>query len=111
MKKKTEEILEKMRVLILSEDFKTTYRSTGQDFIREYLVTFPILIICILNLMRRSLQSELNSFSKVIDSPIISKQTFSAARKKILPKAFIELNNKLITNKAGKKTSTYSEKQ
>jgi hypothetical protein len=31
------------------------------------------------------LQSELNSFSKIINARSISKQAFSAARKKLLP--------------------------
>ena len=96
MKKKTHEILEEIRTLILSENFKTAYRSTNKDFIRDCLITFPILILVILNLMRRSLQSELNNLVKVIYVPIISKQAFSAARKKLLPEAFIELNKKLI---------------
>ena len=82
MKKKTEEILEKIRTLMLSEKFKIIHRSNKQNFIRDRLVTFHILIICILNLMRRSLQSELNNFAKITGLSVISKQTFSAARKK-----------------------------
>jgi hypothetical protein len=96
MKKKTHEILEKIRTLILSENFKTTNRSTNQDFIRNCRITFPILILAILNLMRKSLQSELNNLVKIIDMSTISKQVFSAARKKLLPTAFIHLNNALI---------------
>lgn len=46
--------------------------------------------------MRRSLQVELNHFGKIISASIISKQVFSAARKKILPNAFVELNKKLV---------------
>jgi hypothetical protein len=96
MKKKTHEILEKIRTLILSENFKATYRSNKEDFIRSYIITFPILILLILNFMRRSLQVELNNFGKFMCLPIISKQTFSAARRKLLPTAFIELNKTLI---------------
>jgi hypothetical protein len=96
MKKKTHEILEEIRTLVLCENFKMAHRSSNQDFIRSCLVTFPILILVILNLMRRSLQSELNNLPKVICVPIISKQAFSAARKKLLPTAFLELNKKLI---------------
>ena len=96
MKKKTHEILEKTRMIILSENFKVAYRSGESDFIRSSIVTFPILILLILNFMRRSLQVELNNFGKFMDLPSISKQTFSAARKKISPKAFIELNKTLI---------------
>ena len=96
MKKKTHEILEKIRTLILSEDFKIINKSSNQDFTRYCLITFPMLILFILNLMRRSLQSELNNLIKIICSLSISKQVFSAARKKLLPKAFVELNKKLI---------------
>lgn len=96
MKKKTHEILEKIRVTILSENFKMTYRSNEEDFIRSCIITFPILILLILNFMRRSLQVELNNFGKFMYLPSISKQAFSAARKKLSPTAFIELNKVLI---------------
>jgi len=96
MKKKTHNILEKIRLIILSENFKMTYRSNKEDFIRSCIVTFPILILLILNLMRRSLQVELNNFGKFMSLPIISKQAFSSARKKLLPTAFVELNKTLI---------------
>lgn len=94
--KKTHEILEKIRLTILSKNFKMTYRSNKEDFIRSCIVNFPILILLILNLMRRSLQVELNNFGKFMYLPIISKQAFSAARKKLLPTAFVELNKILI---------------
>jgi Transposase DDE domain len=96
MKKKTHEILEKIRVIILSEDFKMTHRSNKEHFIRSCVITFSTLILLILNFMRRSLQVELNHFGKFMNLPIISKQAFSAARKKLLPTAFIELNKTLI---------------
>ncbi|CAN5505522.1 hypothetical protein BH10BAC1_BH10BAC1_21470 [soil metagenome] len=94
--KKTHEILEKIRFTILSENFKMIYRSNKEDFIRSCIVTFPILIVLIINLMRKSLQVELNNFGKFMHLPIISKQAFSAARKKLLPTAFVELNKTLI---------------
>ena len=96
MKKKIHEILAKIRTLILSENFKAAHISTNKSFSRNYLVTFPMMIVFILNLMRRSLQSELNSLVKIIGGPPISKQVFSAARKKLLPSAFVELNKKLL---------------
>lgn len=94
--KKTYEILEKIRVTILSDNFKRTHRSNEENFSRSCIVTFPILILLLLNFMRKSLQVELNNFGKFMFLPIISKQAFSAARKKLLPTAFIELNKTLI---------------
>jgi hypothetical protein len=97
MKKNAHEILEKIRAVILSKSFQMTYRSNNKNFIRSCVITFPMLILLILNFMRRSLQVELNSFGKFMYLPSISKQTFSAARKKLLPTAFIELNKVLIS--------------
>ena len=80
----------------MSEEFKTRFRKRSQDFTRSCLLTFPILVAFILNLIRRSLQVELNAFSKILPSRSISKQTFSVARLKLHPEAFIELNKTLI---------------
>ena len=96
MKKNTYEILEHIRKLIHSEDFKNTCRSNDYDFTRRCRLTFPRLLALLINLVRKSVQCELNTHLKIIDTPHISKQAFFAARKKILPKTFIELNNKLI---------------
>ena len=94
--KKTHEILQVIRTQIMSEIFQVTHRVNTTDFCRKYLLTFPILIVFILNLVRRSLQAELNKFTNIIDFSFISKQVFSSARKKIKPKAFVELNKTLI---------------
>lgn len=80
----------------MSEEFKIRYRKNVQDFTRNCLLTFPILIAFILNLIRRSLQVELNAFTKILPSRPISKQTLSATRLKLMPEAFIELNKTLI---------------
>ena len=80
----------------MSEEFKTRFRKRSQDFTRSCLLTFPILVAFILNLIRRSLQVELNAFTKILPSRSISKQTFSVARLKLHPEAFIELNKTLI---------------
>lgn len=96
MKKKTHEILEKIRIVILSENFTMTYRANVKAFVRSCIITLPILILLILNFMRRSLQVELNNFGKFMVLLRISKQAFSAARKKLLPAAITTLNKILI---------------
>jgi hypothetical protein len=95
-KKKACEILSEIRTHIFSENFKKNHRTTNQSFVRDCVITFPILILLILNLLRKSLQSELNELPDTLKIPIISKQTFSAARNKLLPSAFTELNLELI---------------
>lgn len=80
----------------MSEAFKNQFRRRSKDFNRNCLLTFPILILFILNLIRKSLQVELNNFIKILPLRTISKQTFSAARHKLLPEAFVELNRSLM---------------
>lgn len=57
-------------------------------------VNFKSTILFMLNFVRRSLQFELDHFFELFlqGEMVISKQGFSAARRKIKPKAFIELN-------------------
>ena len=67
-----------------------------KNFVRERILTFPVLILFLMNLARKSLQISLGSFCETIHLPTITKQAFSKARKKLLPKAFILLNRKLL---------------
>jgi hypothetical protein len=80
----------------MSEELKIKFRKRSKDFTRNCLLTFPVLITFIVNLIRRSLQAELNNFIKFLPLRPISKQAFSAARSKLLPEVFIDLNNSLI---------------
>ena len=94
--KKTFEILKKIQEKLMSEKLKNKFRKRAKDFTRNRLLTFSILITFILNLIRKSLQAELNNFMKILPLKPISKQTFSAARKKLQPEVFVELNKTLI---------------
>jgi hypothetical protein len=51
----------------------------------------------ILNLIRKSIQVELNNFTSILSLKWISKQAFSAARQKLSPAVFIELNQTIIS--------------
>jgi hypothetical protein len=57
---------------------------------------FTTLVSYILNLIRRSLQFELNSFAGFLNFPDVSKQAFSQARIKLSPLVFQLLNKKLL---------------
>lgn len=67
-----------------------------KSFVRERILTFPVLILFLMSLAKKSLQISLGSFLETINLPSITKQAFSKARKKLLPKAFILLNRKLL---------------
>lgn len=80
----------------MSQEFRNQFKANAKDFTRNSLVKFHFIIIAILNLIKRTLQVELSSICAKIVLPFISKQAFSAARKKLLPQAFIKLNDTLI---------------
>ena len=81
--------------LIYSEDFSNNNKLKSEFFTRNRKMNFPMIILCILNFMKKTLQVELNNFNKLILKldVSISKVAFSKARRKISPNAFIELFN------------------
>ena len=79
-----------------SKGLKKLCRIQQQHFSRNRLLNFPTLVTFFINLAKRSLQIELRSFMRFAKLPDVSKQALSKARKKLSPKAFILLNNKLI---------------
>jgi hypothetical protein len=84
-------------VRLLSEELKSKCKMRHQDFIRNCLLTFPVIVAFILNLIRKSIQVELNCFTSMLSLKWISKQAFSAARQKLSPTVFIDLNQTLIS--------------
>lgn len=67
-----------------------------KHFIRERVLTFPVLILFFIDLAKKSLQVSLNDFCKISALLSVSKQAFSKARKKLSTKVFILLNIKLV---------------
>lgn len=92
------DILSVLRDHVHTEDFKNAYRVRVRDFTRSCTFTFDRTTLLIINLMRRSLQAELNEIFKYVIplDTAATKQAFSLARRKLLPTAFIELNNVLV---------------
>lgn len=67
-----------------------------KSFIRDRVLTFPVLVSFLINLTKKSLQISLNGFFDLCKLPSITKQAFSKARKNLSPKAFLLLNRKLL---------------
>lgn len=78
--------------------FKCNNRKNPKDFSREKKMSFLDTMYFMLNMVKKSLQVELNSFFENIVKKdyTISKQAYCEARKKIKPEAFIELNDSVI---------------
>lgn len=72
-------------------------RQTEKDFTRKRCLTFVILIIFLLNMLKRSQQDELDEYFKLLNGGqvakrVVTKSGFTQARKKLKYEAFVELN-------------------
>lgn len=87
---------------IFSEDFLNRNRKSEKDFTRKRILTFPVLIMMLLNIRKSSINTELGNFFKSLDNTDVAKQVVTAsafcqARQKVKHGAFIELNSELGT--------------
>ena len=78
------------------------HRNKPTDFTRNRTLTFPRLISFMLNALNGSIQSELSRFFNVIDDSYLSTKSvstaaFCKARMKLSHRAFIELNDTLVS--------------
>lgn len=79
------------RQLIYDIIFMYETRTKSTYFTRPGKISFHLLLLFMLNFVRKSLQLELDGFFNMINTPTITKQAFSEARQKISPEAFIKL--------------------
>lgn len=95
-------LLEELKSLLLSPDFKDRQRQNNKYFTRDRCLTFVIVIVFLLNMVKRSLQDELDEFFKLLNNEdvairIVTKSAFTQARKKLKYQAFVELNEKQVS--------------
>ncbi len=88
--------------IILSEDFLSRHRRSPKDFIRERLLPFHDMIFFLVNMIKGSLQDELDYFFKALHAGdvairTVTKGAFTKARKKLRYQAFVELGRHLVT--------------
>jgi len=91
-----------LKQIIHSKDFSDRHRRSSKDFTRERLLPFPTLIFFLINLLKGSVQDELDYFFKALrDKDVaerfVTKSAFTKARKKLCHQAFIELSRKMIS--------------
>lgn len=94
-------ILEYLRKIINSEDFFNRHRLSSNSFVRKRFLTFRIMILLLINMLKGSIQDELDHFFKAMShseifNRVVTKSAFSQARKNLDPLAFVELNSQLI---------------
>lgn len=78
--------------------FKCSYRLNSKDFSRERKIGFKETMLFMMNLIKKSLQVELNGFmDNILKKDFsISKQAYEKARQNIKPEVFIDLSNSIV---------------
>lgn len=91
------ELIESLKQLIYSEWFRYDHRLCKTAFTRTRVLTFPILILLMVNLRKSSLLREIGLFFQTLTNSAIlnfaiTKAAFSKARHRISHLAFVTLN-------------------
>ena len=88
------QITRKASDLINSDDYRERNITRQTAFTRNRKLSFPVMIVLLLNFLTRTMQIDLDDFfANVLDAGTdsVTKQAFFKARKNILPDAFKEL--------------------
>ena len=90
-------LLPALQKRIESEDFLQRHRASPNAFTRERTLCFRTVVLLLLNLLKGSLQDELDGFFKALGgfpvaARVVTKSAFSQARRKLRHGAFLELN-------------------
>jgi hypothetical protein len=90
------QLIETLRAKLHAQDFLARHRARPQDFIRQRQLTFPLLMLFVLQQTVKSIQRHLSEFlSELASGEIFEPVTAGAvthARAKLKDSAFIELN-------------------
>lgn len=91
------EMIKSLRKILLSQAYLEANRKHPQDFTRKRHLTFTIVVLFLINMIKRSLQDELDEFYKalqgqMIAEQVVTKSAFTQARQKLKHTAFIQLH-------------------
>ena len=94
-------LLDCLKAKMTSPRFMTEHRRSVKDFSRKRCLTFAIVLMFLMNMIKRALQDELDEFFKGFSAePVacrqVSKSAFTQARQKLKHTAFIALNTEQV---------------
>lgn len=93
-------LIRQLRALIWAEVFCARHRRRDKDFTRERVLTFPVVVLLLLQKTTRSVQRHLQSFFRELGDDInaacVSAGGWTQARAKLAHTAFIELNQSVV---------------
>jgi len=93
--------VEYIKNTITSDDFINKHKTSPSDFTKKRKLPFHVLLLLLINLLRSSLQNELDIFFKQIKNDDMQKKEVTAsalcqARRKLKHGAFIELSHGIV---------------
>lgn len=93
-------IMERLKSRVWEEEFKFRHRNRIQDFTRDRILPFPVVVLWLLQKTTRSVQRHAQSFLRQLfganKAPTVSSSAFTQARGKLRHTAFIELNEEVL---------------
>ena len=93
-------LVEALRSRLSDKDFIARHRVRPQDFTRRYQLTFPVVVLFVLQKTVKSIQRHLHDFfDELLGDGLLEPVTagaFTHARAKLKPSAFIELNQQIV---------------
>lgn len=90
-----------LKTVLGSEGFKERHRQKETAFTRQRCLTFCVVVLFLVNMVKRALQDELDELFKslqggVVAERVVSKSAFTQARQKLKHSAFVELNREQV---------------
>ncbi len=94
-------LLTSLKAKIESDEFVQRHRRSAKDFTRKRCLTFVIVLLFLMNMIKRALQDELDEFFKVLQGGEVADRqvtnsAFTQARQKLKYTAFIDLNDEQV---------------
>ena len=93
-------LVELLRQRLIEPSLAARHRQRPEDFTRERVLTFPVLMLLLLQKSLKSLQNHLHEFLWQLGQggsvAIVSTGALTHARAKLLASAFVELNQKAV---------------
>jgi len=95
-------LLDRLQSVLGSAEFQARHRQRPADFTRDRSLTFKVVVLFLINLIKRSLQDELDEFFKLMEGEElavrrVTKGAWTHARKKLKYQAFVELNQEQVS--------------
>ena len=96
LKNRALQLIERLRAPLIDPGFWSRHRRHARDFTRECVLTFPVLMLLLLQKSLKSLQAHVHEFfgqlAAGVAPPQLSGGALTHARAKLRASAFVELN-------------------